>query len=117
MGRFQKKLSKKRTGLRPNWDNHNAETCCYINYISDCENTELILLRQEIQIQNECDYCNESEKCSKFGQYRKEFKKIDFWTINKNVRVWEIFDPDWSVKTVFLMKPVKSNYDNITFYI
>ena len=115
MGRFRKKLSKKRTGLRPNWDNHNAETC--INYISDCENTELILLRQEIQIQNECDYCSESEKCSKFGQYRKEFKKIGFWTFNKNVRVWEIFDPDWSVKTVFLMKPVKFNYDNKTFYI
>ena len=100
MGRFRKKLSKKRNGLRPNWDNHNAETCC-INYISDCENTELILLRQETQIQNECDYCNESEKCSKFGQYRKEFKKIGFWTFNKNVRVWKIFDPDWSVKNSF----------------
>ena len=106
MGRFRKKLSKKRTGLRPNWDNHNAETCC-INYFSDRKNTELILLRQEIQVQNECDYCNECEKCDKFTKYRKELKKMGFWTFNKNVRVWEVFDPNWSVKNrVFSMKPV-----------
>ena len=107
MGSLGKKLSKKRTGLRPNWDNHNAETCCCIDYISDCQNTELILLRQEIQIQNECDYCNECEKCNKSVQYGKEFKKMGFWTFIKNVRGWEIFDPDWSVKnSFFLMKPV-----------
>ena len=93
-----KKLSKKRTGLRPNWGNHNAETCWCINYFSDRENTKLILLRQEIQIQNKCDYCNECEKCDKFTNYRNEFKKMGFWTFNKNVRIWKIFDPDWSVK-------------------
>ena len=67
---WERNYQKKRTGLRPNWDNHNSETCYCINYFSDRENTELILLRQEIQIQNECDYCNE---CEKFTKYRKEF--------------------------------------------
>ena len=76
-----KKLSKKGTGLRPNWDNHNAETCCCINYFSDRQNTELFLPRQEIQIQNECDYCNECEKCGKFTNYRKEFLKNGFLDI------------------------------------
>ena len=107
MASLGKKLSKKSTGLRPNWDNDNAETCCCINYFSDRENTELILLRQEIQIQNKCVYCNECEKCDKFTKYRKEFLKMGFWTFNKNVRIWEVFDPDWSVKNrVSSMKPV-----------
>ena len=75
---LKQKISKKRTGLRPNWDNHNAETCCCINYLSDRENAELILFRQEIQIQNECDYCNGCEKCNKFTEYRKEFLKNGF---------------------------------------
>ena len=72
MASLGKKLSKKRTDLRPNWDNDNAETCCCINYFSDRENTKLILLRQEIQIQNECVYCNE---CEKWYKFTKKFKK------------------------------------------
>ena len=49
---LKQKLAKRRTGLRPNWDEHHAEKCSTINYFSDRENTELILLRQEIQIEN-----------------------------------------------------------------
>ena len=36
----------------------------------------------------------------------KNFKKWVFG-FNKNVRVWEVFNPDWSVKNrAFSMKPV-----------
>ena len=41
---LKQKLAKKRTGLRPNSDEHYAEKCSIINYFSDRENTELILL-------------------------------------------------------------------------
>ena len=95
---LKQKIIKKRTGLRPNWDDHNAETCAIMNYFSDRENTELILLRQEIQIQNDCDYCNDCEKCDKFQEYRKEFKKMGFWTFNKHARTWNVYDPDWSAR-------------------
>ena len=77
MASLGKKLSKKRTGLRPNWDNDNAETCCCINYFSDSENTKLILLRQEIQIQNEYVYCNELLNTG------KKFKKWVFGHLTK----------------------------------
>ena len=104
---LKQKLAKKRTGLRPNWDKHYAEKCSIINYFSDRENTELILLRQEFQVENSCICCGECEKCKKYQEYKSEFKKMGFWTFNKHVRTWNIFDPDWSVKNrVFSMKPL-----------
>ena len=98
---LKQKLAKRRTGLRPNWDEHHAEKCSTINYFSDRENTELILLRQEIQIENSCINCGEFEKCKKFQEYRNEFRKMGFWTFNKHVRTWDVFDPDWSTKNRF----------------
>ena len=33
---------------------------------------------------------------------------MGFWTCNKDVRIWEIYDPDWSYKNrIFEMKPCK----------
>ena len=75
---MEQKLSKKRTGLRPNWDEHDATKCPIINYFSDRENTELILLKQEIEIENGCFYCNNCKKCKKLKEYKSEFKKWDF---------------------------------------
>ena len=104
---MEQKLSKKRTGLRPNWDEHDAAKYLIINYFSDRENTELILLRQEIEIENGCFYCSNCEKCKKLKEYKEEFKKMGFWTLNKHVRTWNVFDPDWSTKNrVFSMKPL-----------
>ena len=72
---MEKKLSKKRTGLRPNWDVHDATKCPIINYFADRENTELILLRQEIEIESGCFYCNTCKKCKKLKEYKAELKK------------------------------------------
>ena len=40
----------KRTGLRPNWDEHDAATCSIINYFADRNNAALILVKQENEI-------------------------------------------------------------------
>ena len=33
---------------------------------------------------------------------------MGFWTFNKDVRIWEIYDPDWSYKNnIFEIKPCK----------
>ena len=32
---------------------------------------------------------------------------MGFWTFNKHVKMWDIFDPDWSIKSrVFSMEPL-----------
>ena len=61
--------------VQPNWDIHNKDICEIMNYY--------LLLRQEIQIENTCNYCIVCEKCKKFLTYSKEYKKMGFGTFNK----------------------------------
>ena len=93
--------------VAPNcWINHNKDICHIKNYYADREHAELILFRQEMQIENSCEYCLTCGKCKKYLRYSKEYKKNGFQTHNEKVRIWEIFDPDWSYKNdVFEMKP------------
>ena len=94
--------------VRPNWDNHNEDICEIKNYYAGREHAELLLLKQEIQIENTCNYCIVCEECKKCLTYSKEYKKMGFWTFNKDVRIWEIYDPDWSYKTnIFEIKPCR----------
>ena len=100
------KLSK-RKGLRPNWDEHDATTCPIINYFADRNNTTLILTKQEDEIGNSGYICNTCKNCKRLKECRNEFKKVGFWTFNKHVRVWNVYDPEWSNKNrVFSMKVV-----------
>ena len=98
----EEKMEQQGKVVRPNWDNQNKDVCGIMNYYVDREHVELLLLRQEIQIENTCNYCIVCEKCKKFLTYSKEYKKMGFWTFNKDVRIWKIYDPDWSYKTIFL---------------
>ena len=98
---MEEKLSKKRTVLRTNWVDHDKNTCLVMNYFADREHTTLILLRQEIKIDSGCYYCHKCEKCKKLKEYLTESKKKGFWTFNKHVKAWNIFDPDWSIENKF----------------
>ena len=93
--------------VAPNcWINHNKDICHIKNYYADREHAELILFRQEMQIENSCKYCLTCDKCRKYLRYSKEYKKSGFWTHNEKVRIWEILDPDWSYENdVFEIKP------------
>ena len=79
---MEKKLWKKRTGLLQNWDERDAAKCPIVNYFSDRENTELILLKQENEIEKNCFYCKACKKCKKLQKYKADFKKMVFWTFN-----------------------------------
>ena len=97
----------KRTGLTPNWDEHDAATYPIINYFADRNNTALILVKQENEIGKNCYFCNLCKNCKRLKECRAEFKRVGFWTFNKHVRVWNVFDPEWSNKNrVFSMKVV-----------
>ena len=93
-----KNILKKMKGLRPNWSDHDAATCPIINYFADRQNKEITLTKQENLITETCSYCKERKNCFKLKAYRGKFKKKGFWTFNKNVRIWNVFDPDWSIK-------------------
>ena len=85
--------------ISPNWwVNHNKDICQIKNYYTDRNHAELILFRQEMQIEDSCEFCLTCDKCKKYLKYSKEYKNKRFWMHNEKVRVWEIFDPDWSYK-------------------
>ena len=96
----------KMVGLAPNWEDHDAATCSINNYFADRQNTEIIKKKQENLVVETCCYCKECKNCTKLKTYREEFKKKGFWTFNKNVRVWKVFDPDWLIRNRgFLLRP------------
>ena len=98
----------KTMALAPNWEDHDAATNPIINYFADKHHTEIILKQQEYFIAETCSYCNECKNCTKFKSYREEFKKKGFWTFNKNVRYWNVYDPDWSYRNDFFsLEPLK----------
>ena len=101
-------LLKKMT-LAPNWEDHDAATCIIINYFADGHHTEIILKKQKYLIAETCSYCKECKNCTKLKFYREELKKKKgFWTFNKNVKYWNIYDPDWSYRNeLFSLKPLR----------
>ena len=97
----------KRTGLRPNCDEHDAAKCPIINYFADRNNTALILAKQENEIGKKCYFCNTSKNCKRLKECRAEFRRLGFCTFNKHIKIWNVFDPEWSNKNrVFSMKVV-----------
>ena len=94
--------------LALNWEDHDAKTNPIINCFADRDHTEIILKQQEYLIAETCKYCKECQNCKKLNRYRDEFKKKGFWTFNKNVKHWNVYDPDWSYRNeLFSLKPVR----------
>ena len=88
--------------LAPNWQDHDLETNPIINHFADRNNTELILKKVEDKIKKQCFYCRECKNCKRFNKYLKVFKKNSFWTFNKNVKVWNVYNPLWCKKYLYL---------------
>ena len=46
----------------------------------------------------------------------KNKKKKGFWTFNKNVRYWNVYDPDWSYRNDFFsLEPLKRSIVQLFF--
>ena len=84
--------------LAQNWEDHDAKTNPIINYFADRQNTEIVLQKQERRIKKRCYYCKSCEACNKLKEYKTEFKKKGFWTFNKNIKIWNVYDPDWTAE-------------------
>ena len=96
--------------LAPNWEDYDLETCPIINYFADRNHTELVLKKVEEKIKKMCFYCQEYKNCKTFMEkfYLKVFKQNGFWTFHKNIRVWNVYDPQWCKKKLYLkIKGVK----------
>ena len=96
--------------LAPNWQDHDLETNPIINYFADRNHTELILKKIENKIKKQCFYCRECKNCKKFNEYLKVFKQNGLWTFNKNIKVWNVYDPLWCKKNLYLKLEAPKQY-------
>ena len=77
--------------LAPNREDHDAKTNPIINYFADRQHTELILRKIEKEIEKNCFFCKTCENCQNLEKRRKIFKKMGFWSFNKNIKKLECF--------------------------
>ena len=77
--------------LAPNWEDHDAKTNPITNYFADRQHTELILRKIEKEIEKSCFFCKTCENCKNLEKRRKIFKKMGFWSFNKNIKKLECF--------------------------
>ena len=100
--------------LAPNWEDHDIEKNFIVNYFADRQHTELILRKMETKIETFSFYCHECENCKKLFRYKDVFKEHGFWTFNKDIKYWNVFDPDWCKGNKFFrLLPIR----NIKFQV
>ena len=79
-----------------------------VNYLERRRNTELIIHKVERLLKLKCFYCYNCENFTKFQIYQKEFKRNGFWTFNKYIEFWDIFDPYYNSKNAnFEIRPIR----------
>ena len=79
-----------------------------INYFVDRQTTKKVLIDIENKVIKKCLCCKKCNDCQKFKTYKNEFSKKGFWTCNKNIRYWDIYDPDYSKRNkLFTIEPIR----------
>ena len=64
--------------------------------------TEMVFKKVENKVKKRCFYCQKCKNYKTFQEYLKAFKQNGFWTFNKNVKNWNVYDPMWCKKNVYL---------------
>ena len=87
---------------------HDKNKNLIVNYFADRQQADYIIKRIEMKVIKKCWYCKECENCAQLSNYKKIFNNQGFWTFNKYIRTWNIFDPEWSYKnTKFDIYPLR----------
>ena len=80
------------------------------NYIATRQMAKDLLDKIEKKVIKKCYYCQRCENCTKFKTYKLEFEKKGFWTFNKHIRWWYVYDPDFSKRNiVFKLQPIRDS--------
>ena len=90
------------------YKDHDKDKNPIANYFADKQQAEFLIKRIKMKIIKKCYYCKKCKDCEQLSNLKKIFNKQGFWTFNKYVRTWNIFDPEWSYKnTEFELYPLR----------
>ena len=80
------------------------------NYIASRQIAKDLLNKILKKVIKKCYYCQRCENCRKFKTYKLEFEKKGFWTFNKHISWWYVYDPDFSKRNfVFELRPIRDS--------
>ena len=85
------------------WINHNKDICHIKNYYADRNHAELILFRQEMQIEDSCKYCLTCTSAKNTLNILKNIRTIDFGHTTKKLRFGRFLILTGRVKTMYLV--------------
>ena len=66
-----------------------------VNQFLKREHVENLLSDIENHLKKYCYYCKNCEFCNAYLVRRAEMKKMGFWTHNKHIKFWDVYDPLW----------------------
>ena len=67
----------------------------------------------EVHVSKNCFYCSNCQFCKEMKIRRDELKRMGFWSYNKNVKYWNVYDPLYNRENEkFYILPLNSNFKN-----
>ena len=78
------------------------------NYFADRRFTKEMLDEIQNKVIFKCHYYYKCKNCQKFKTYKNEFDKKAFWTLNREVKYWDVYNPDYSSRNrIFKLRPIR----------
>ena len=79
----------------------------HVQYFADRYNTVFIITKQEKKYKRPVTFVICAKTVTDLKNAEQNLKKMGFCTFNKDVNIWNVFDPEWLIKNrVFSMKIV-----------
>ena len=78
-------------------------------YFADRQHTEIILRKKENKIAKSCFYCKVCQNCRNLNNYKDVFKQQEFWSFNKEIKYWNVYDRNWCARNeIFKLLPIRT---------
>ena len=79
-----------------------------INYFAERQSVKNALNDAEIALMKVCYYCKNCKKCKRFCSIKTKLEKKGFFTINKQIKYWDIRDPGFNeTNREFEVRPIR----------
>ena len=87
-----------------------------INIFLERDTLKKLVEKLEIHVSKSCFYCSNCQFCKEMNIRRDELKRMGFWSHNRSIKYWNVYDPLYNKKNEkFYIKPLKSDFKNGVF--
>ena len=67
----------------------------------------------DVHVSKNCFYCINCQFCKEMNIRRDELKRMGFWSYNRHVKYWNVYDPQYNKENEkFYIKPLDGDFKN-----